>query len=37
MRGYIYTAGEHNADIVTTLRNAMLGHPWMSPIPADLL
>jgi hypothetical protein len=37
IRGYISTASKHQADILTTLRNAILGHPWMPPIPADLL
>jgi transposase len=37
IRGYISTASKHNADILTTLRNAIRGHPWMPPIPADLL
>jgi transposase len=37
IRGYISTAGKHNAGILTTLRNAILGHPWMPPIPAGLL
>jgi transposase len=37
IRGYISTAAKHNIDILTTLRDAILGHPWMPPIPADLL
>ncbi len=35
IRGYISIASKHNADILTTLRNAIRGHP-MPPI-ADLL
>ncbi len=36
-RGYISTASKHNADILTSLRDAIRGHPRMPPIPVDLL
>jgi transposase len=31
--GYISTAAKHHADILTTLRDALCGNPWMPPIP----
>jgi transposase len=37
IRGYISTASKHNTDVLTSLRNAIRGHPWMPPIPAGLL
>ena len=33
-RGYISTAGKHGADVLTALREALLGRPWMPPIPS---
>ena len=33
IRGYISTASKHGTDILTALRDAILGHPWMPPIP----
>jgi transposase len=33
IRGYISTAGKHRTDVLTALREALLGHPWMPPIP----
>jgi transposase len=33
IRGYISTAGKHGTDVLTALRNAITGHPWMPPIP----
>jgi transposase len=37
IRGYISTASKHQTDILTALRDAITGHPWMPPIPARLL
>lgn len=34
IRGYLSTASKHQADVLTALRNAILGNPWMPPIPA---
>ena len=34
IRGYISTAGKHGTDILTALRDAILGCPWMPPIPS---
>jgi hypothetical protein len=34
VRGYISTAAKHGADIITAIRNALAGNPWMPPIPA---
>ena len=34
IRGYLSTASKHQADTLTALRNAILGNPWMPPIPA---
>jgi transposase len=31
--GYISTAAKHRADVLTALRDAITGHPWMPPIP----
>jgi transposase len=33
IRGYISTASKHGTDILTALRDAILGHPWMPPVP----
>jgi transposase len=33
IRGYISTAAKHHADVLTALRDALLGTPWMPPIP----
>ena len=33
IRGYISTAGKHRTDVLTVLREAILGRPWMPPIP----
>lgn len=33
IRGYISTAAKHHADVLTALRDALLGIPWMPPIP----
>jgi hypothetical protein len=32
IRGYISTTGKHGPDVLTTLRDAILGRPWMPPI-----
>jgi hypothetical protein len=34
IRGYISTAAKHRTDVLTALRDALLGIPWMPPIPA---
>ena len=34
IRGYIGTARKHRADIITAIRDALAGNPWMPPIPA---
>ena len=34
VRGYISTAAKHGADVITALRDALAGNPWMPPIPA---
>ena len=34
VRGYLSTAAKHGADVLTALRDTILGHPWMPPIPA---
>jgi transposase len=34
IRGYISTAAKHSAGIMTALRDALAGNPWMPPIPA---
>jgi len=31
--GYISTAAKHDADVLTALRDAITGNPWMPPIP----
>ena len=33
IRGYISTAAKHGTDVLTALREALLGRPWMPPIP----
>jgi transposase len=33
IRGYISTAAKHAADVITALRDALAGNPWMPPIP----
>jgi len=37
IRGYISTAAKHHADVLTALRDALLGIPWMPPIPDTAL
>jgi len=34
IRGYLDTARKHGADIMTAIRDALAGNPWMPPIPA---
>ena len=34
IRGYISTAARHRASVLIALRDALLGQPWMPPIPA---
>jgi hypothetical protein len=34
IRGYLSTAAKHNADVLTAIRDALLGRPWMPPDPA---
>ncbi len=31
---HISTAAKHGADVLTTLRDAITGQPWMPPVPA---
>ena len=31
--GYASTAAKHGADIITALRGALAGKPWMPPMP----
>ena len=33
IRGYISTAAKHAEDVLTVLRDAITGNPWMPPIP----
>jgi hypothetical protein len=33
IRGYISTAAKHRTSVLTALRDALLGIPWMPPIP----
>ena len=35
IRGYISTAAKHGVDLLAALRDAILGRPWMPPIPAS--
>ena len=34
IRGYISTAAKHGTDVMTAIRDALTGNPWMPPIPA---
>jgi transposase len=34
IRGYMSTAAKHGISILTALRDALAGNPWMPPIPA---
>ena len=34
IRGYIDTARKHGEDIITAIRGALAGNPWMPPLPA---
>jgi transposase len=34
IRGYLDTARKHGADVMTAIRDALTGNPWMPPIPA---
>jgi transposase len=34
VRGYLDTARKHGADIMTAIRGALTGNPWMPPFPA---
>lgn len=36
IRGYLSTASKHRTDVLTALRDAITGTPWMPPIPAQL-
>jgi transposase len=33
IRGYISTAAKHGINVITAIRDALAGHPWMPPIP----
>ena len=33
--GYVSTAAKHETDVLTALRDAITGHPWMPPIPCQ--
>jgi transposase len=33
IRGYISTAGKHGENVLTAIRDALAGHPWMPPLP----
>jgi len=33
IRGYLSTAAKHGADVMTAIRNALLGRAWMPPDP----
>jgi hypothetical protein len=33
IRGYISTAAKHGEDIITAIRDALAGNPWMPPTP----
>ena len=34
IRGYLDTARKHGADVMTAIRDALAGNPWMPPISA---
>jgi transposase len=34
IRGYLDTARKHGTDIMTAIRGALAGNPWMPPLPA---
>jgi hypothetical protein len=34
IRGYLDTARKHGTDVITAIRDALAGNPWMPPIPA---
>jgi transposase len=34
IRGYLDTARKHGADMMTAIRGALTGNPWMPPLPA---
>jgi hypothetical protein len=34
VRGYLDTARKHGTDVITAIRDALAGSPWMPPIPA---
>jgi transposase len=36
IRGYLSTATKHRTDVLTALRDAITGNPWMPPIPDSL-
>ena len=33
IRGYLFTVAKHGAHVLTPLRDALAGNPWMPPIP----
>lgn len=33
IRGYLSTVAKHGAHVLTALRDALAGNPWMPPIP----
>jgi len=33
IRGYLDTAGKHGISVLTAIRDALAGNPWMPPIP----
>ncbi|GES17101.1 hypothetical protein Amac_106990 [Acrocarpospora macrocephala] len=34
IRGYLSTAAKHGTDVISAIRDALLGRPWMPPDPA---